>query len=141
MMLPPRPPSGRLLRADQDHAEAAAAGCDVDEDFLIGLVPSRGAYLLSSSSTMIRRGSRARPLLLLEDPEQKGADDEPLSAVVKRVDIDDRNDISSSPKPCATPQARRGDPSADDWAYSRRRNAIIVPAGRLPSNPGRGWSG
>ena len=57
---------------------------------LSGPVPSRGAYLLSSSSTMTDSGSRwPGVLLLLERLVQQGADDEALRLVVQRLDRHD----------------------------------------------------
>ena len=57
---------------------------------LIGLRPSRGAYLLSSSRTRKTRGSRrALPVLVLQEPLEDDADDEALGAVVEVVDVDD----------------------------------------------------
>ena len=49
---------GGLLRADQQDAERAAALRDVDQHVLERAVPSRGAYLLSSSRTITDSGSR-----------------------------------------------------------------------------------
>ncbi len=55
-----------------------------------GLVPSRGAYLFSSSSTTTESGRRWPGLLLLaERLVQQRADDEPLRLLVQRLDRDD----------------------------------------------------
>ncbi len=57
---------------------------------LIGDEPSRGAYLLSSSSTTNVSGRGGAALLLgLELPLQRDADDEALSPVVEVVQVDD----------------------------------------------------
>ena len=59
---------------------------------LIGESPSRGAYLLSSSSTTNSSG-RAEPdcFLLVERRANRDADDEALGAVVQVVEVDDRD--------------------------------------------------
>ena len=111
---------------------------------LIGLVPSRGAYLFSSSSTTKSSGRAARCLLLLERAPERDADDEPLRAVGQVVDVD-HGDLRVRRRRCGGrgalgTSARTSGPSARCDDSRRRTNALIVPrpVAARPSRPS--WS-
>ena len=102
---------------------------------MIGLEPSRGAYLLSSSSTTNCNG-RATPaaFLALERLAQHDADDEALGAVVEVVDVDDGHLVRSKSTRLAS-AARCRDVGADErlevadaTRAAGATNALTVPA-------------
>ena len=111
---------------------------------LIGPLPSRGAYLLSSSSTTKTSG-RAVPsaLLLLEHALEDRAHHEALGPVVERVDVHDAHLLALSSRardrracrrPCRGSGARRA--ARPRAAAARRRPPSPRPRAAPTARPG-----
>ena len=82
-------PDGLLLGADEDHAEAAAAGGDVDEQALDRRAALTRGVLVELVEHDERVALGGRVLVLGPDLGEHRGDDEPLRVGVQRVHVDD----------------------------------------------------
>ncbi len=98
---------------------------------LIGLEPSRGAYLFSSSIIVNSSPAGAGRLLARGLRGQHHADDEPLRALGQVVQVDDGDLLvlggHAPAGQCRAGRRARCVRSGFDDERSRRRNALIVP--------------
>ena len=84
--------AGRLLRADQDHAQRPTTLGHVEQDLLdrAGAVPGRVLVQLVQHHEL-QRARLTGPLLVVEGLAQHDADDEPLGPVVQVVEVHHRD--------------------------------------------------
>ena len=130
---------GRLLRADEHDAEAAAALGDVEEHLLDRAAPLARGVLVELVEDDEDEGPRgAERLLLLEHALEDGAHHEALGPVVQGVDVHDAELLPSSSRGRGRRACRRPSRGSGARRASPRRAAAArrrPPSRRRPAAP------